>query len=77
CARAVAYDRSKVSGETIKELTEYIKRQYNIGADGRMASTNENFARCQEISTLFLDVRNFSRDPIKEIERLTNAVNTD
>ncbi|QYV98912.1 tail fiber [Pseudomonas phage U1B] len=76
-ARAGGYDRSKVSGEAIKELTEYIKRQYNIGADGRMASTNENFARRQEISTLFLDVRNFSRDPIKEIERLTNAGKTD
>lgn len=76
-ARAGGYDRSKVSSDTIKELTEYIKRQYSIGTDGKMASTNENFARRQEISSLFLDVRNFSRDPIKEIERLTSAGKTD
>ena len=62
--------------DTVKELEEFFKGQYERDDKGKFAQTKENFAKRKEMSDSFLNVRNVARDPAAEIHRMIEAGNT-
>lgn len=62
--------------DTIKELEEFFKGQYERDEKGKFAETADNFAKRKEMSDSFLDIRNVARDPAAEIHRMIEAGNT-
>lgn len=65
-----------VSKETVKELEDFFKGQYERDADGKFADTAGNHEKRKAMSDAFLNIRNVSRDPAAEIHRMLEAGNT-
>ncbi|QBJ02772.1 tail fiber protein [Pseudomonas phage Psa21] len=69
--------REGTDKETLKELEDFFKGQFERDSKGKFADTASNHAKRKEFSDSFLDIRNVSRDPAQEIHRLIEAGKTD
>lgn len=59
----------------LNELEKFFKGQFKFGEDGKMGKSAENYAKRQEYSTRFNELRDTVRNPIAEIERLLSSGN--
>lgn len=75
-SRRAGYDQ-KADKAILDELSKFFKEEFNLDDRGYMPQTAENFARRNMMSGYLIDIRNFSRDPMDEINRLVNAGKTD
>lgn len=66
-----------VEPSVAKELDQFFRGKFEMDEHGSMKDTADNHKLRQEFSQAFLDIRSISRDPIKEIERLIDAGNTE
>lgn len=64
------------SKETLKELEEFFKGQFERDEKGKFADTAKNHEKRKGMSDKFLNIRNVSRDPAQEIHRLIEAGDT-
>ena len=64
------------SKETLAELEEFFKGQFERDEKGKFANTAKNHEKRKGISDKFLNIRNVSRDPANEIHRLIEAGDT-
>jgi hypothetical protein len=64
------------SKDTLKELEEFFKGQFERDEKGKFADTAANHEKRKGMSDKFLDIRNVSRDPAQEIHRLIEAGDT-
>lgn len=62
--------------ETLNELETFFKEQFERDDEGKFANTEANHTKRKEFSDAFLNVRNVSRDPGAEIQRLLQAGDT-
>lgn len=61
--------------QVIRELNQFFKGKFRLDEQGKLVATAENFAEQQRFSQSFLDIRNMTSDPIKEINRLLETGN--
>jgi hypothetical protein len=59
----------------LNELEKFFKRQFKFGEDGKLGKSAANYAKRQEYSTRFNELRDTVRSPIAEIERLLSSGN--
>lgn len=64
------------SKETLQELEDFFKGQFERDEKGKFADTRDNHEKRKAYSDAFLDIRNVSRDPAQEIHRLIESGNT-
>ncbi|WDS62202.1 tail fiber protein [Pseudomonas phage D6] len=65
------------SKETLQELEDFFKGQFERDEKGKFADTADNHEKRKRMSDSFLNIRNVSRDPAQEIHRLIEAGKTD
>jgi len=65
------------SKETLQELEDFFKGQFERDEKGKFADTAANHEKRKRMSDSFLNIRNVSRDPAQEIHRLIEAGKTD
>jgi hypothetical protein len=64
------------SKETLNELKTFFNEKFEKDEHGKFKATPENFERRKKFSDAFLNIRNVSRDPGQEIQRLLQAGET-
>ena len=60
----------------LNELSSFFKTQFKFGEDGKLSKSADNYAKRQDFSTSFNELRDTVRNPIAEIERVLGSGNT-